>query len=68
VFSEKAAKFSGMTFATFLSSLMYVFGHCISVQEIGTIFSPTASDLAITTPSSFSAVVRRKPKKLLAYY
>ena len=57
-----SARFSGMTFAIFLSSLLYVFGHCISVHETGTNFVPGDSELyPMTTPSSFSAVVSRKP-------
>ena len=54
---------SGITFAIFLCSLLYVLGHCISVHETGTIFIPDISDLAITTPSSFSAVVTRYPEE-----
>ena len=54
---------SGITFAIFLYSLLYVFGHCISVHETGIIFIPDISDLAITTPSSFSAVVTRYPEE-----
>lgn len=43
---------------TFLGSLTRVTGHCISLQVIGTIFTPggALAALAITTPKSGSAV------------
>ena len=52
---------SGIIWATFRNSLLYVLGHCISCQEIGIIFIPLLSDLAIATPSSSSAVDNRNP-------
>lgn len=51
---------SGTIFATFLSSLTKVCGHCISVQLTGTIgvpYGPDSAAIATTTPNSFSAVL-----------
>ena len=46
-------------FCDFRFSLLNVFGHCISVYDMGTIFATDSLYLEMTTPNSFSAMVTR---------